>query len=76
MPGRAPLFFAVDVLACPCGGRLELIAIIAQALVAKRILDHLGLDSCAPPLRRALAQPEFFDPGPSYDADPAHHVDP
>ncbi len=37
--------FALDVLACPCGGRLQLIAFIAEATVAKRILDHLGLDS-------------------------------
>ena len=65
--------FAVDVLACPaCGGRLRVIAFIAEALVAKRILDHLGLDACGPPLSRALAPPELFDPGPSYDtADPA-----
>jgi len=37
--------FAVDVLASPCGGRLQFIAFIAEAAVAKRILDHLGLDS-------------------------------
>jgi hypothetical protein len=65
--------FAVEVLACPaCGGRLQVIAFIAQALVAKRILDHLGLDASGPPLSRALAPPELFDSGPSYDtADPA-----
>ncbi len=28
--------FAVDVLACPCGGRLQLIAFIAEATVVKR----------------------------------------
>jgi len=37
--------FAVDVLSCPCGGRLQLVAFIAEVTVAKRILDHLGLDS-------------------------------
>jgi hypothetical protein len=58
--------FALDVLACPaCGGRLQVIAFIAQALVAKRILDHLGLGASGPPLSRALAPPELFDPGPS-----------
>ena len=36
---------AVDVLSCPCGGRLQLVAFIAEVTVAKRILDHLGLDS-------------------------------
>jgi hypothetical protein len=59
--------FAVDVLACPCGGRLPLIAFIAEATVAKRILDHLGLDSRGPPVARAQAPPDALDPGPSYD---------
>ena len=75
--------FAADVLACPsCGGRLQLIAFIAEALVAKRILVHLGLDARGPPLSRARAppelfDPELFDPGPSYDtADAAYPADP
>ena len=59
--------FAVDVLACPCAGRLQLIAFIAEATVAKRILDHLGLDSRGPPPARAQAPPDVLDPGPSYD---------
>ncbi len=65
--------FAVDVFACPdCGGRLRLIAFIAETTVARRILDHLGLDSQGPPVARARAPPELFDPGPDYDvADPA-----
>jgi hypothetical protein len=60
--------FAVDVLACPCGGRLQLIAFIAEATVAKRILDHLCLDSRGPPLARAQAPPDALDPAPSYDS--------
>ncbi len=59
--------FAVDVLACPCGGRLQLIAFIAEATVAKRILEHLGLDSRGPPVARAQAPPDVLEPGPSYD---------
>ena len=59
--------FAVDVLACPCGGRLQLIAFIAEATVAKRILDHLGLDSRGPPLARAQAPPDALDPPPCHD---------
>jgi hypothetical protein len=57
--------FAVDVLACPeCGGRLRLIAFIAEARVARRILDHLGLDSTGPPTARARAQPDALEPAP------------
>jgi len=65
--------FAVDVLACPdCGGRLKLVAFIAEPTVACRILDHLGLDSQGPPVARAQPPPELFDPGPDYDsADPS-----
>jgi Putative transposase len=63
--------FAVDVLACPCGGRLQIIAFITETTVAKRILDHLGLDSRRPPVARAQAPPDVLDPAPSYDgADP------
>jgi hypothetical protein len=47
--------FAADVFAYPCGGRLQLIAFIAEATVAKRILDHLGLDPRGPPVARAEA---------------------
>ncbi len=36
--------------------------------VARRILDHLGLDSTGPPLARVQAQPELLDPGPDYSA--------
>lgn len=57
----------MDVLTCPCGGRLLLIAFIAEVTVAKRILDHLCLDSRAPPVARAQAPPDLLDPGPSYD---------
>jgi hypothetical protein len=60
--------FSLDVLACPqCGGRMQLIAFIAEAQVAKRILDHLGLPSTGPPVARSPAPEETFDPGPGYD---------
>jgi hypothetical protein len=36
--------FAVDVLACPdCGGRLRLVATVAERRVIVRTLAHLGL---------------------------------
>ena len=54
--------FAVDVLACPdCGGRLQIIAFIADDTVARRILLHLGLDSRGPPVARAQAPPDFSE---------------
>jgi hypothetical protein len=46
---------ALDVLACPCGGRLQPVAFIAEATVENRILDHRGLDSRGPPVDRARA---------------------
>jgi hypothetical protein len=64
---------AVDVLACPCGGRLQLVAFIAKATVAKRILDHLGLDPRGPPLARAQAPPDLPEPAPADDGvDPTY----
>ena len=68
--------FAIDVLECPeCAGRLEVVAFIAEATVARRILDHLGMDARAPPLARARANDEeaFDDPGPDHAVgDPAY----
>jgi hypothetical protein len=32
-------------------GRMQIIPFMAQATVAKRVLDHLGLDSTGPPGR-------------------------
>jgi len=66
--------FAVGVLACPkCGGRLGLIAFIADDTVARRILLHLGLDSRGPPVARAQAPPDFNEPGPNTaGADPLY----
>ncbi len=52
---------------------MQVIAFIAQATVAKRILDHLGEDSTGPPVARVAAPPEQVEPGPSYDvADPIY----
>ena len=67
--------FEIDVLACPeCGGRMQLIAFIAEPTVAKRILDHLDHDSTGPPLAPArVGQPDPVDVAPSYDvADPVY----
>ena len=67
--------FEIDVLACPkCGGRMQLIAFIAGPVVAKRILDHLGLDSTGPPLAPPrVGQADSVDPAPACDvADPMY----
>jgi hypothetical protein len=67
--------FAVDVLACPrCDGRLEVIAYINEPAVAKQILDHLGLDSQAPPRTPPLpGAADAAEPAPAYDqVDPSY----
>jgi hypothetical protein len=63
--------FAIDVLECPrCAGRLQLVAFIADGGVAKRILDHLGIQSQAPPLARpaSLKELPMAEPAPDYAA--------
>jgi hypothetical protein len=50
--------FGLDVLACPgCGGRLRLMAVIAQASVVERILRHLGLPTARPEPQPGRAPP-------------------
>jgi hypothetical protein len=61
--------FAVDVLECPeCSGRMELIAFISEGLIARRILEHLGLETTGPPLTRATGGAEHIEVLPDYDA--------
>jgi hypothetical protein len=51
--------FGLDVLACPdCGGRLHLVATIADPRVIARILAHLGLP-LEPPGSRPAAPAEL-----------------
>jgi hypothetical protein len=54
--------------------RMKLIAFIAEPTVAKRILDHLGVDSTGPPLTAPrVVPPDSVDPAPAYDvADPVY----
>ena len=52
--------FGLDVLACPdCGGRLHLVATIADPRVIARILAHLGLP-LAPPAPAPPRQPSWL----------------
>jgi hypothetical protein len=66
--------FSLDVLSCPqCGGRMELMAFIADAKVAKKVLDHVGLASPGPPLVKAAAPEEAAEAGPECGgADPSY----
>ncbi len=53
--------FGLDVLACPrCGGRLRHIATILDAVVARKILEHLGRPARAPPTGPARQPPPFW----------------
>ena len=64
--------WGTDLLACPCGGRRRVVALVEDAKRAKDILEQLGLPSEAPVIARARAPPqqELFDPPPAYTADP------
>jgi len=45
--------YAVDVLVCPrCHGKMAIINIINDERTAKKILEHLGLSTRAPPRGR------------------------
>ena len=63
--------WGLDVLACPrCDARMELIAVIEDAAVARRILEHMGLPTRAPP-RGPPWRPQgtlpFIQPGDAGD---------
>ncbi len=50
-----------DVLACPeCGGRLRLLATIAQREVIEKILSHLGLPTQPVPPAPAAIEVDLF----------------
>ena len=52
----------VDALACPCGGRLRVIALITEPEVVVAILTSLHLPTEPPPIARARS-PDY-DPRP------------
>jgi hypothetical protein len=55
----------VDALACPCGGRLQFIALILEEATARAILGSVGLPTEPPPIARARS-PDCVDV-PAYD---------
>ena len=57
--------YDLDALACPCGGRLQFIAVISDPEVASDILERWGLPTGPPPRARARS-PDLWDPIPDY----------
>ena len=51
--------FAIDVLACSCGGKLRVLAAIHPPDATVKILDCLGLPSRPPPLAPARITEDF-----------------
>ena len=51
--------FNIDITVCPkCAGKTRIIAAIEEPKVVKKILNHLGLQTSAPPLLPARGPPE------------------
>ncbi len=48
----------IDALACPCGGRIRLIAAIEEPAIIRRILNHLNLPAESPLIAPARGPPE------------------
>ncbi len=46
--------YDVDALACPCGGRLRMIALITEPDTAQQILVSLAMPADAPPVAQAV----------------------
>ena len=57
----------IDGLACPCGGRVKLVKLVADEGEARAALCKAGLTANPPPVARARS-PTFFDePPPDWD---------
>ncbi len=56
----------VDALACPCGGRLKFVQLVTEPVIAKEILQGMGLLTEAPPIARARS-PDLIDDLPPDD---------
>jgi hypothetical protein len=55
--------FDLDVLACPCGGRLRFIALVTEREAVAEVLKSLGLPT-TPPVRARARSPTLFDADP------------
>jgi hypothetical protein len=55
--------FGYDLLSCRnCGGKMELLAVILERALIRKILSHLGLPNEPPAIKRARASPEPYLP--------------
>ena len=63
--------FAEDVLACVCGGRRDVVALVTDPPLARTILDRLGL-AHPPAVFTPRGPPSLFDvdPTPAFEPDP------
>jgi hypothetical protein len=55
--------YDLDVLACPCGGRLRFIALVTEREAIVPLLESLGLPT-TPPVRARARSPTLFDSDP------------
>lgn len=64
--------FDLDVLACDCGGRREVIALIKSRDAIERILRYVGIDHepVIPSRARAPPRPAFAGANPASSAPP------
>ena len=53
--------FLQDVLACACGGRRTVIALVSDRKIVAEILEHLGLPTTGPPVAPARVASSCID---------------
>ena len=59
-PWRAAVpLFAIDLVACPCGGQRQVPAFITQVRVVREVLHYLELPSLPLPWASAQAPPQL-----------------
>jgi len=59
---------SVDVLACPCGGRLKFIDVITEPTTTRKVLASMGLPTDPPPIAKARS-PDFYQESSPADWD-------
>ena len=61
--------FLLEVLACACGGRRRVVAVLEQGPAARKILAHLGLLTSGSPVEPSrVSQGELWPTGPPASA--------